>query len=281
MKRWLILGLLVFAITAVPAQEEKKPEYGWKNEVVGNLNFTQNSFSNWAAGGEDSWSWQLDVLARFVNDRKDYTWANSGKLSFGKTQVGDAEARKAADEINLESVFTYKMDVYMNPFVAITAKTQLAKGYSYDVSPKAAVAGFFDPGYVTESIGLGYNRGEGFKTRFGAALKHTFTSDFPVPYADDPSTMEIEDTKTEFGAESVTDFSTKLSETILFTSKLEMFSNLKALNQIDINWDNLFSAKLTEYISVSFNIKLFYDRDISIRRQLRQTLAAGLTYSVL
>ena len=169
----------------------------------------------------------------------------------------------------------------MNPFVAITAKTQLAKGYSYDVSPKVAVADFFDPGYVTESIGLGYNRGDGFKTRFGAALKHTFTSDFPVPYADDPSTAEIEDTKSEFGAESVTDFSIKLSETILFTSKLEMFSNLESLNEIDINWDNLFSAKLTEYIAVSFNIKLFYDRNISIRRQLRQTLAAGLTYSVL
>jgi hypothetical protein len=32
---------------------------------------------------------------------------------------------------------------------------------------------------------------------------------------------------------------------------------------------------------VNFNLKLFYDRDISTKRQLMQSLALGLTYTLL
>jgi hypothetical protein len=46
-------------------------------------------------------------------------------------------------------------------------------------------------------------------------------------------------------------------------------------------WDNLFSAKVAEYISVSFNFKLYYEKKISLKRQLKQTVAVGLTYSFL
>ena len=87
--------------------------------------------------------------------------------------------------------------------------------------------------------------------------------------------------KKEYGAESVTDLEFKVSENILYKSKLEMFSNLEALNEVDVNWDNLVTAKVSEYINVSFNLNLFYDRDISKSRQLKQTLAAGLSYSFL
>jgi len=48
-----------------------------------------------------------------------------------------------------------------------------------------------------------------------------------------------------------------------------------------VNWDNIFTAKLTQYININFNITLFYDRDTSVKRQLKQSLALGLTYSFL
>ena len=90
-----------------------------------------------------------------------------------------------------------------------------------------------------------------------------------------------EKTRIEYGAESVTDLEYKVSENILFKSKVEMFSNLEALNEVDVNWDNLVTAKVSEYINVSFNLNLFYDRDISKIRQIKQTLAVGLSYSFL
>jgi len=271
----MVLGLNLIAQEA----EEKKPEYGWKNEMVGNLNFTQNKFDNWAQGGEDSWSWQLDINAKFENDQEGYNWTNTGKFSFGQTQIGDADARKAADEIKLETVYTYKMGDLINPYAAATGKTQISKGYLYTDTRDSVISNILDPGYFTQSVGVGYKPNDIIKTRLGAALKETVADKYR--FADDPETTEIEKTRTEFGAESVTDLEYKVSENILFKSKLEMFSNLVALNEIDVNWDNLVTAKVSEYINVSFNLNLFYDRNISKSRQLKQTLAVGLSYSFL
>jgi len=272
--------LLMSGLSLVAQEtEKKKPEYGWKNEMVGNLNFTQNKFDNWAQGGEDSWSWQLDINVKFENDQEKYNWSNTGKFSFGQTQIGDADFRKAEDEIKLESVYTYKMGDYINPYASVTGKTQISKGYQYTDTSKFAISNFLDPGYFTQSVGLSYKPNEIIKTRLGAALKETVADKYG--FADDPETTEIEKTRTEIGAESVTDLEYKISENILFKSKLEMFSTLDAINEVDVNWDNILSAKVSEYINVSFNLNLFYDRHISKSRQLKQTLAVGLSYSLL
>lgn len=196
-------------------------------------------------------------------------------------KVGDASSKKSVDEIKLESVFTYKMNLYVNPYLAATGETQFYQGYNYTDTGRVAISNFLDPGYFTQSAGIGFSPNDQFKTRLGAALKETITKKYPVPYADDPETDKVEKTKVEFGAESVTDFSRKLAENILLTSKLELFSNLKGVDQIDVKWDTILSAKVAKYVDVNFNVKLFYDKDISKKRQLKQMLALGLTYSFL
>ena len=67
----------------------------------------------------------------------------------------------------------------------------------------------------------------------------------------------------------------------MVTTKLELFSNLKAFDEIDVKWDNLFTAKLSKYFNVNFNVKLFYDKNISKKRQLKQALSLGITYTFL
>lgn len=87
---------LVYSLGFSQDAEKKKPEYGWKNEGVANLNFTQNQFDNWAQGGEDSWSWQLDINAKFEYDKEKYNWTNTGKVSYGKTKVGRRWFKKSS-----------------------------------------------------------------------------------------------------------------------------------------------------------------------------------------
>jgi len=79
----------------------------------------------------------------------------------------------------------------------------------------------------------------------------------------------------------VVEFKKKLAENILFTSKLDSFSNLKRFDTIDVNWDNLFSAKVSKFLSASYNFTLFYDKDLSKKRQIKQILALNLTFSLL
>ncbi len=262
--------------------EEKKPDYGWKNQVIGDLNFTQNEFDNWSTGGENSVSWQLIFSAKFENDQEKYNWTNSGKFQFGKTKVGDIESRKSADEINLESVYIHKLGGLINPYASIKALTQFADGYVYPAdADKVKTSEGFDPLYLTESIGIAIQAHKNIKTRFGAAAKQTLSKK-EFGFADDAETLtKIEESKNELGAESVTEASIPISEKIIYDSKLGLFSNFGGTKEIDVDWDNTFSAKVSDLIKVSFNFRLFYDHDISVKRQWKQTLAVGLSYTLL
>ncbi|MBU2445170.1 MAG: DUF3078 domain-containing protein [Bacteroidetes bacterium] len=273
--------IFTFQISYTQENSENKPEFGWKKSVISNLNLTQATFENWTAGGENTLAWQLNLNTDFTLDEEKYNWANKGKFNFGQTKVGDQDTRKSDDEINLESVLIYKFGLYINPFASANFVTQFAKGYNYKAPTKIAISNFMDPGYVTLSAGVGYSPADYFKTRVGGAVKITSTKDFPVPYADDPKTLAIEKTKTEWGLTSVTDYKRKIHDNIIYASKLELFSNLKAINEVDVRWDNLFSAKVTEYIAVGLNFQLFYDRDLSIKRQLKEALTLSITYSLL
>jgi hypothetical protein len=257
-------------------EEKKEPEYGWKNALVANFSFTQNQFDNWAQGGENSWAWQTDLIAKFINDQEKFNWANSGKLSYGQAKIADDDAKKAADEIKIESVFTYKMgkSTHINPYVAVTGLTQFTRGYEYTDTSRIEISNFMDPGYFTESAGIGYNRGEKFKIRFGVAFKQTITDKFADRYA------LGETFRSEYGMESVTDFTTHLAENLIYTGKLGLFSNMKSFNEIDVDWDNVFVGKITDILNVTLTIRLFYDRDISLKRQLKQTLAVGFSYDM-
>ncbi len=282
MKKTLtVLLILLTGALVAQAQEEEAPKYGWKKQVVGDLNFTQNAFDNWTQGGENSWTWALLINATLELDEAHFNWSNSGKFEYGKTKVGDASARKAADEIKLESVYTYKLTQLINPYAAIRAETQFDDGFNYDVTPKVKTSTAFDPLYITESFGAGYKPSDIFKTRLGVAFKQTI-SDKKFGYANDPDTKDtIEDLRSEVGAESVSELNMPLSERILYNSKLELFSDISAIKNVDVNWDNTFSAKVSELIKVSFNFRLYYDSDISIKRQIKQTLAVGLSYTFL
>jgi len=278
MNKVIIILLFIFTTSLLFAQkkEKKAPEYGWKNQVVGDLNFTQNAFSdNWAGGGENSWSWAVNIDAKFENDQEKYNLANSGKLAYGQASIGGNEARKAADEISLESVYTHKYGTFVNPYAAVSMHSQFTKGYQYSDTNKIAIADFFDPGYFTESFGIGFKPNEIIKTRVGFAVKQTFTNKYSNLYADG------NEFRNEIGAESVTDLNMKLAEQILYVSKLELFTDFNGIDAIDANWGNTFSAKVSEIIKVSFDFQIHYDKDVHFKRQLKQTLAVGLSYSFL
>lgn len=287
----LLLIFLLLAGGCAFSQDEKKeaePKYGWSKTVVGNLNFTQSSFDNWSQGGEDSWAWLSGINARLENDQLKTNWRNVGKIEYGQSKVGEASSRKSADEIFLESVLSYKMKFHVNPYLAVNGRTQITSGYLYakDASNqeiRTEISKFLNPGYFMESAGFEYRKEETFRSRMGVALKQTLVSEekFAPLYTDKNDTEKLEKIRNEAGLESATAYTRKLTPTMVFATSLELFSNLKAFDQVDTRWDNLISAELTKYIAVSFAFQIFYDRDISIKRQLKQVLAVGLTYNFL
>ena len=112
-------------------------------------------------------------------------------------------------------------------------------------------------------------------------VKENITSDFPSHYDDDPDTGKIEKTKVEPGITSVTNLKRQFNEDVIFTSKIDIFSDLEAFNRIDMTWENNLTLKVAKYINVSLDLVLFYDRDITRKLQIKQVLAVGFTYALL
>lgn len=276
MKNKLAFLLILIFCKGLFAAEPADSTSLWKNEVIATINFTQTQFDNWTQGGENSWSWLFNLNGKFNYDGSQWNWANSFKIAYGQMKVSDDESKKSADEIKFESVLKYKAGIWIDPFLSVTGNTQMAEGFKYNKdNTKTRVSDRFDPAFFTESIGLGYEPSDKFKTRLGAAVKQTITNEFSELYAGG------DDFKNELGAESVTDLNLKLNSNLSFTSKLEMFSNLESVDEIDVNWDNLFVSDVSKWLKVSFNFRLFYDSDISYKRQLMQILAVGVSYKLL
>ncbi len=284
----LMIALLSLLLSSnVFSQDEKEEEkFGWLNAVVGTFGFTQTNLSNWQQGGEDSWTWQIDGNSKFENNATNFNWNNIAKLTYGRSKVGDADDIKAADELRVESVYTQKLGVYVNPYAAFTGQTQLTAGFELTtddngVTTQREVSKFLNPGYFTESFGLGYQPRENLKTRAGLAFKQTVAGE-EYGFADDVETLdEIETLRSEVGLESVTDFNQKLSETTLYTTQLALFTAFDGGDAVDVRWENILSGQLAKYVVVNLKVNLLYDKDIDIKRQLQQVFTLGLTYTFL
>ena len=281
--RFVLFSVILILLPTVllPAAEPSPaPEEGWKKQVIADLSVSQAEFDNWSQGGEDTLSWQGGFHSKFTRDSSRRKWENSLDLTYGRTRIEGNPSRKTTDELKAESVLSFKTRGFLEPFVSASGRTQMTAGIVVVEGVDVETSNFLDPGYFQESAGLGYSKGESFTTRLGAALKQTVTSDYPA-WADDPSTPGVEKTRSEAGASSVTEFKQKLGGNSLFTSKLDLFSNLKAADQVDVRWDNVLSTKVTKLLTFGAELDLVYDHDISRSRQIKQLLSFGFSYTLL
>jgi len=256
------------------------PVSPWKKQVVTKGTLNQAHFDNWAQGGNDTISWQAGLYAVFERDGVKGDWKNTLRSQYGRAKSSNTESLKTSDELFLETVYSLKWEKWVNPYAAANGQTQMDKGFVTVNGVKAQASEFMDPGYFTESAGIAYDGKKGFTSRLGFAVKETITSRFNQ-YADDPKTVEVEKTRTEPGLNSVSEFKTKLSAQALFSTKLDVFTNMKKSRDIYSRWTNMLTVKATKYLDMNAEFELLYDGHVSIRRQISQSLGIGLSYSLL
>lgn len=278
------LGVLcAFILTGhAQAQDQAKPAHGWKHSLAGALGLTQVAFKDWRQGGEGAVAWAFTVDGRSTNDQAKTNWSNAYKFAFGQTKTGKQDARKTDDRIDLETILTYNMDLYVNPYMAVTLKTQFARGYKYDEhGGRTPVSQFFDPANLTQSAGLGYQPVAQVKTRIGVAVREILTHKFPA-YADDPQTQDkIEKTRVDGGLESVTDLEWKPGANLLLRSRVELFAPFKDVGQTAARSDNTFAVKMGKYVSVGLSVQVVNDPAASPRTQIKEAITLGLSYVFL
>ncbi len=279
MKTIIIITALLFSSIMYAQTDTTNPSL-WSAKGVIGLNLNQVAFSDWSQGGDNSFAWT--ILGNFGVTYADTPWSctNNLKIAYGRTKLGNADFRTNDNEIYLESILSYQMGWAVSPFFSNSVRTSVANGYDYNLTPAVKIAAFFDPGYVTQSLGLTYNRLKNFSTRLGIALQETFTNKFRQ-YSDDPDTKnKMEAFKLQTGVESVTEGSYTLDTNILFNSKLRLFSAFNQLDVWDVRWDNTITAKVNSYLNVNVNVLVVYQKSQSPRTQIKEALQVGFSYSL-
>ena len=155
----------------------------------------------------------------------------------------------------------------------------------------------FNPMTFTESAGIAkvfiQEEKRELSTRLGFGFRQHTNRDVLIdPINDVRETQSTNDG----GILSVTDFKTPLAqERILFTSKLTLYKaifyseedalvglpNEDYWKEVDINWENIFSASITKYLMVNLYTQLLYDKELDLAGRFKETLSLGLTYKFI
>ncbi len=266
----------------------------WEITSDENLTLTQQSYSdNWAGTEAGSISWVLSSHSTAASRLSDKLHLKSTmKLEYGQTHSQDAETRawarpvNSSDLIDFETVLRLTLDWLVDPYVS----GRFESAFTDERDPTETR--FLNPIRLTESVGVARTIIEDEKRiwsmRFGGAVRQSI--DTAVLNAD---TDEYETyTVTDSGAEFVTEFFTPLAEERLtFTSRFSVFAALHNSESDtfenddwkspDMEWDNTFTAGITDFLTVNLSLDALYDREVDPDPRFRQTLSLGLTYRLM
>ncbi len=278
------LIILFFTFTSIAfSQDAKKdsiPLNTWVPTSVIGLNISQIALSNWTQGGDNAITWTFTLNGSLRYHSEGWKFRNNLTAAYGRTKLGSQDFRTNDNELYLESVLSKNIDWAVDPYFSNSVRTAISTGYDYGVDPAVAIAGFFDPGYVTQSLGFLYEKDKIVSTRLGIALQETFTNKY-VSYSDDPNTSKIEKFKLETGIESVTNFEYTIAQNLLFQSNLRLFTRFKSMDVWDVRWGSAIVAKVNDFLNVNLTALVIYQKDQSPKTQLKQALQLGFVYTLL
>lgn len=280
MKKYLFTIILFISITTIYAQEDTLIYNEWVPTAAAGINLSQIALDNWTQGGEDALSWILLGNGSVYYRSLLWHFKNDLKVSYGRTKLGSGDFRTTDNELYLESVLSRNFGWAIDPYFSNTLRTAIAAGYNYDADPPLEIANFFDPGYLTQSLGFLYDKVPGFTTRLGFAVQEVFTNKH-IFYSDDTTTTEVEKLKVDTGIESVTTAEYTVMENVLVKSKLRLFSRFDSFDVWDVRWDNAIVAQVNEYVNVSLSLLVVYEEAQIRKTQIKEAIQLGIIYNLL
>jgi len=280
MKKILFVFVILLFTTAVKSQgNDSTLKHGWNPRGVIGLGLSQVALSNWSKGGESTLS--VTGISDFSMIYLGLPWIskNTLKLSLGSTKTGGGSFQTNDNQARLENMLIRKIGWAVDPYVSNEIRTGILNGYDYSKDPKEQLSKFFDPGYITQSIGFTYAKPD-FLTRLGLAFQETFTNEF-TQYSDDIETKDkIETFKFQTGIESVTETNQTVADNLFYAGRLRLFSAFDQLDVWDVEFDNTLTAKVNDFLNVNLNILVVYEKAQSLKTQLKEGLNVGISYTV-
>jgi hypothetical protein len=282
---------------------------GWKTGGILGLNISQASFTNWAAGGQNTVaiSGLVNLFAKYKSEKD--SWDSMLDLGYGLLKQGkDADFIKTDDKVDFTSKYGRKASSKWYYAGLVNFKTQMTAGYNYP-NDSVKISDLLAPAYVLAAIGMDYKPSDRL-TAFIAPItsKNTIVNNellanagaFGVQKAVYDSEGNIvtpgKKSRSEVGGylRMVYQQTFFKDKSVSIISKLDLFSNYKQNPQnIDVSWETIIALKVNKYITTTITSHLLYDNDIAIavdrnddgitdgsgpRTQFKEVIGVGFNY---
>lgn len=278
MKKFLLTAVAIsFAIFSFAQDEQPQ---GWSHKGNIGLNFGQSSYTNWAAGGQNSVNGQGIFNYEIHYLKGNFKWDNTLNAALGYSYYSfKKKPIKTDDKIEFTSLAGIKATEHLNYSAELAFRSQFAKGYNYELDSTNYISKFLAPAYITLGLGIEWVPNPHFSLYFSPITgRVTIVNDerlaeegaFGVNTLDanDTTHHAINKVRYEFGARAVAKFQYPIAKNIDFNSKLELFSNyLNHPERIDVDWQNMLVLKVNDWLNANLATHLIYDYDIPFHNE--------------
>ncbi|MCC6839650.1 MAG: DUF3078 domain-containing protein [Flavobacteriales bacterium] len=275
----------------------------WTSGGTFQVNMSQVNLTNWSAGGFSSVS-GIAQFNGFANRKKGrHAWDNSVAMAYGLLAQDKQATVKTDDRLELNTKYGYEMNKAWYLAALAQFKTQFTEGK--DAATGAKISDLMAPGYLILGLGADYKPNANFSAFLSpATAKFTFVGDQTLADAGafgvDPATYDTAGAKLTSGANSLFEFggyiklmyTRDLAKNINFLTRADFFSNyLRDPQNIDVNWETLFTFKVNSWFAATLSTMLIYDHDTQIMKpwqdtnllyvgkgtQFKETIGLGIT----
>ena len=291
----LFLLLLISKLTAFSQDEPavKMDTTYWDKGALFGIQFSQSSFYQWTAGGENA-----IALAGLHKSHANYlkgniSWANTLDINYGIIKQGARGFRKTDDRIELNSAYGQRANNNWFYSGSFNFRTQFAPGFN---AKNDLISDLFSPAYITLALGMDYIPNKNFSLALSpVAGKVTVVTNDSLKsigaFGVEPGSI----VRYEFGGLMRVAWKKEILTNVVLDTKLQLFSNyMENPQNIDVNWDALVTFKVNKFLSFNILAVLIYDHDILVPKgfntdgtaingrgvQFKEVLSFGITYKI-
>lgn len=291
--------IMLAGISPVIQAQDADTIRNWNNSGVFSLNMAQSSFTNWAAGGQNSVAINglINLAANYKKGKS--AWDNALNIGYGKMlQKGnDLGWVKTDDRIDFQSKYGRQASDKWFYSGLMSFKTQMTPGYNYP-NTDDKISDLLAPAYLLFSLGMDYKPNPNLSVFLSPLTsKNTIVND---DYLSSLGAFGVDPGKKfrpELGAyANIAYKKDEIVKNVNLLTKLDLFSNyLNNPQNIDVSWETLIVMKVNKFISATVNTHLLYDDDVMIkvdegsegeaimgkRAQFKEVIGVGLTYKFI
>jgi hypothetical protein len=241
----------------------------WKAGGQATLTFSQSAFSNWAAGGENSYALN-GRFNGFANYRyQKVFWENELDLAYGFTNQKSIGFRKNDDLFEFTSKYGYQAGGNWYYSALLNVKTQFSRGFDYKVEPADTLSNFLSPLNVNLALGMEYKPNDNFSAFLSPVnLKLIYVND--TAFSERFSVEPGEHLRTEFGFIAKLRYQKQIIENVDFLTKFDVFydyldtkitlqDGTERIRAPYMSWEVLINLKVFKALAVNLNTHLIYD----------------------